>query len=346
MAKKKERLPKPQPVKSPIPAHSSSRHSWLLLLPLAVVVLGIGVWWFFGHQPSNSAPTIDLSRSVGGVGACAAIPRFAPSVGFKGNVNFTTSARRTQGVIMFDPAAPPDPNTGSTHYYQHPSWTAAGYLGPVVPDENGNLYVAPVPHINVLDNPASDQTRLYRVDTNTGIMNILMTLPAVALPTAQNPFGALGLTYDCETHTLYATSVAGSTPQKENGRIFHIDPISRTILSEFDNVDALGVGVFNGSTGKRLYFGAARAPEVRSLALDVKGDFAGALRVDFSIGAVARDANDKARRITFAANNDMIINGVQFDYNLIAPSLHVVTFYTFGYDRSSDSWSFKSLSPN
>lgn len=247
---------------------------------------------------------------------------------------------------MFDPTAPPDPRTGSTHYYQHPSWSAAGYLGPIVSDENGNLYVAPVPHISVLDNPASDQTRIYRVDTNTGVMNIMMTLPATAPPSAENPFGVLGLTYDCETHTLYATSVAGSTREKQVGRLFHIDPNTRAILSEFDNVDALGVGVFKGSTGKRLYFGATRQPEVHSLALDAKGDFSGGPRVDFSIGAVARDANDKARRITFASSNEMNIIGVQFDYNLIAPSLHVTTFYTFGYDPNTDTWKFKSLSPN
>lgn len=324
---------------------SFPRRVWLWLVPLVVVGLGIAGWWYWSQRAGSVTPPVDLTRPMGGVGACGAIPRFARAVGFSGNVVFSTSERRTKGMLMFDPAAPPDQKTGSTHYYQHPSWSAAGFLGPVVPDENGNLYIAPVPHISVLDNPASEQMRIYRVDTNSGVMNILTTLPAAASSSTENPYGLLGLTYDCETHTLYASSVSGSTRQNEIGRLYHIDPNSRRVLSEFDNVDALGVGVFKGSTGKRLYFGATRLPEVRSIALDAQGNFVGAPRVDTSLGAVARDANDKARRITFSAQNEMLITGVQFDYNLIAPSVHVNTFYTYAYDPSTDTWTFKSLTP-
>lgn len=346
--------PPPPPAAPPYASASSARPRWLLPLAVLALVLiaGAGLLWYINNQRAPAAASatpalpLDPNQATGGVTSCRIIPKFAKDVGFIGNVNFTTSGRRGEGLIMFDPTAPPDPDTGSTRFYQHPSWLTAGYLGPLALDEFGNIYVAPVPRINVLDNPAAGQNKIYKVDTTNGVMSELMELPATAPPSAENPFGILGLTYDCDTHSLYASTVSGSNRRAEVGRLFHINPSARNIVAQYDNVDALGVGVFNGSTGKRLYFGATRAPEIRSIGIGRTGEFVGPPRLDIDLGAVARDANAKARRINFSPNLSMQVTGVQFDYNLIAPSLHVTTQYNFLYDPMTDKWIFSDLTAN
>ena len=130
-----------------------------------------------------------------------------------------------------------DSKTGRT--YQHPSWTSAGRLAPLVIDKKGDVWVAPAPMINTLDNPTEKQNTLYRIDGKTGQMQAVISLPYPTLPTAQNPFGLLGLGYDCETTNLFATTVMASDRNNERGRIFSLNtqnPQQVTIIDSLKNI--------------------------------------------------------------------------------------------------------------
>lgn len=356
---------KPAPVaaSSPTPAAPPRRSSlpWLLALVPIILVAGIAVWLFTrtapqanqstNQQPVQAAQPINQSTAspiptiarftgaIGGVSNCRKQPPFAQALGFSRSTVLSTAERTVKGLIIVEPAA-----TGSNakpRTYQHPSWTMGGYLGPNAIDQNGNIFVAPAPRVNLIDNPPERANVIYKVDAATGVMTGFLDLPAAQAPSLTNPFGVLGLTYDCDTNTMYAASVAGSSREQELGRIFRIDLSTGKVASQLDGIDAIGLGVFNGANGKRLYFGSARTQDVRSIELDVSGNFYGEPRIEFSLAGLGPDGNDKARKISFDRTNDMTVNGTKFTYNLAPPAAQIrASAYKFHYDASTDAWSY------
>ena len=97
-----------------------------------------------------------------------------------------------------------------TQVYQDPTWDDAGWLGYVTLDRNGNLFVFPAPRENLVDNSPEKANILYRVDSTSAQMTSVITLTAPAPPSPENPYGLLGTTLDCDTDSLYVTTVAGS----------------------------------------------------------------------------------------------------------------------------------------
>jgi hypothetical protein len=294
--------------------------------------IGGGVIIYAGQKP-RPAP-VD-AFPFGAVASCRTVPAFARSLGFDDTSVMDTQSS-TKGLVIFQPGA--TANDPPSRQFQDITWDDAGYLGPLTTDKLGNIYVAPAPHISMLDNPPSQANTIFKVDASTGKLAPLVDLPRALPPTQQNSFGLMGLAYDCDTHSLYATSVAGSKPMEELGRIFRIDLGSGQITSTLEKTDAFGLAVFNGVSGKRLYFGSARASEVRSVALSTKGDFAGVPRVEFSMAGWGVNGDDKARRIIFNVDNSMLIRGMPFDFNLIASSGRPQTDYQMRYDPNADTW--------
>lgn len=224
-----------------------------------------------------------------------------------------------------------------------PEWEQAGYLGPHAFDQNGNIYVAPTPNINIDFNPPEKQNIVYIVESQTGEMKKLIELPWASPPTANNPFGLVGLTYDCDTESLYAASLAGSTFREEKGRIFRIDLKSGKVADQLEGLDVLGLGVFNGSSGKRLYFASARASEVYSIGLKDSGNFRNDKRLEFSLAAGSQGAFDKGHRIQFSGPNQMTVKAIEFSYSLIAASDPRRNIYSYVYDPQQDAWSLSGV---
>jgi hypothetical protein len=295
-----------------------------------MAAVAVGVLYAVG-RPAPSGPGL----TIGPVMGCRVVPAFAKALGYTESSVLDTQGQ-LKGLILYDP--PATPGGQPTHTYRHQSWDMAGYLGPLTVDKSGNVYVAPAPRVSLYENPPEKQNTVYRVDATTGDMAEFIVLPFGAAPSSENPYGVLGLTYDCDTHSLYVSSVAGSTLANERGRIYRVDLHTGKIASQLDGTDAFGLGVFNGSSGKRLYFGAARASEVRSVALADDGRFAGTPRLDVSILGWGPEGDDKARRIIFDTRNVMLVRGMEFEFNLIATSERRQTDYKLAYDPAADAW--------
>jgi len=325
MAKKK-----PAPgAKAPAPRTSPV---WFVLLGLLIVAGAAILLWLNGGLPgATPAPP----GKLGGVTACRQLPGFVAAQGFDPNTAaLSTSDDRRMGLVLIQPDG-----AGGQNVYQHPTWDDAGWLGGLTLDENGNVYVVPAPRISLLDNAPVKQTQLYRVDSATGELAVLLDLPAAAPPSQTNPYGLMGVTYDCETRSLYVSSIAGSTRAAEVGRLFRVELGAQPrVAAQFDGVDAIGLGVFNGRKDKRLYFGSARTSEVLSLALDARGNFTGPARVDFSLAEHDPRGDDKARRLTFSDAAGLRVDAVKFNYNLVASSEHRQNQYQYAYDSNTDGW--------
>lgn len=268
---------------------------------------------------------------------CKKQPAFVPQIGYNPQISgFSTSEKKVKGLafVQFSQSG----NPAEQKIYQHPSWKTAGYMGPMMLDEGGNIFVAPVPMINILENAPDKQNTIYKIDSRSQEMTKLMDLPSEQKPTEQNPYGLLGLAYDCRTSHAFATTVQGSTRDKELGRIFSLDLKSGKVLAELDNIDALGIGVNYLNQKNRIFFGKARVSEIWSVEVDKDGKFIGNPRLEINLEGLGPRGDDKARKIRFAANGDMLVQAINFYFNLTAPTEKQETAYTFRYDIGQGKW--------
>lgn len=323
-------------LKQPLPVRRRRTGLWLLGLVAVLGVLAGGSFVVLNNfAPSSKQPTKTAQLfQPGSVSYCSQTPQFVRNLHVGSNIAFSTSERGTRGLALLSQSTP----GGTQKLYQDPSWATAGNLGPIQYGKDGTLFVAPVPSINVLYNPPDEQNQIYRVDSLTGTMSRFATLPRAGPPSQENPFGVLGLGYDCDLNKLYVSSVAGSTIKQEMGRIYEVDADKGAVEAQLDNIDVLGLAVFNGAKGKRLYYGLARWPEIWSVALDDKGSFQGPPRQELSLANLGPRGSDKAREIDFVRDNQMAVHGIEFSFNLIAPTEKQETVYNFDYDKTNDKW--------
>lgn len=295
----------------------------------------IGAVIYFVASNAGTEEPLRTGFVVGGVTYCQAVPNFAKEMGYDESAIMSTN-ETLKGLFIYD--RPLEVGQALENVYQHPSWDEAGYLGTPINDELGNIYAAPAPRVNLYDNPPEQQNTLYKVDTDTGEMAEFVAFPSPAPMSPENPFGIVGLAYDCDTKSLYVASIAGSTRAGEIGIMYQLDPQTGEVLSQLENVDAFGLGIYNRVLGKRLYFGLARKSEVWSVALDSDGTFNGKPRFEFSMVGWGTEGDEKARRIAFRRADEMILRGSQFNYNLIAGSERQQTDYILRYDPVQDIW--------
>ena len=284
-----------------------------------------------GCQPKRA------NRPVGIVNGCQKTPPFVGQLGFS-NPALSTSEKSRPGLWVIEAKE-------NGRRYQHPSWTKAGFLAPIERDAEGNVFVAPAPVINTLLNPPAEQNAIWRVDGKTQAMERFIKLPDAAPPNEQNVYGALGLAYDCDTASLYVASVFGSKRDQEAGRVYRVDTKTKQVAAQLDNVDAFGLRVFNSVKGKRLYYGLGRKSEIWSADLNDAGNFTGTPSREISLDGLGPRGNDKARRLNFTANNEMSVFGIEFDFNLIAPTEKQETVYRFRYDAFKDAWIYLPDAP-
>jgi hypothetical protein len=271
-----------------------------------------------------------------GVQECRRQPAFIRNTGLNPQrTALSTSESGIKGLVLVE--LPTTPTDTDRRTWKHPSWQQYGWMGPITTDDSGNSYVAPVPVINVLDNPIIGQNTIYKVESSTGIMAPFINL-GIDSPSAANPYGILGLYYDCHAQLIYASSVAGSTKQQENGIVYAIHHINKKVVDKITGIDVMGICV-SGVTGeKKIYFGHARQPFVYSIALTAKGAFKGVPIKEISLDMMGPRGDDKARRIRFDKNGDMLVFGIEFDYNLTAPTEKQETIYRFRFYDDVKEW--------
>ncbi len=269
---------------------------------------------------------------VGSVRGCIRPPLFVQKYGIRAPA-FSTTHRITPGLILQDSAQLAA--TGSAKIIQEPSWQSAGRLGPIAFDRAGNIYSAPVPHVNVQGNPLERQNTIYRVGTSDGELKEFFSIPVKSSPSARNPFGVTGLSYDCDTDILYATTLSGSTAKEQLGSVVGLSLRNNQIVTRLDGIDAIAISPFNSATGKVLYLGSARRSDIISLALDKDGKIAGDPKTLLSFD---KFHETKARKITIDKALLMTVETTEFNYNLIASTELTQRSFKYRYDPGQDAW--------
>jgi hypothetical protein len=262
---------------------------------------------------------------------CKRLPAWIGQIGYDTQRSaFSTSELGTTGIAFIELA---QQQGAKNKVYQHPSWLLAGNMGAIAITENGSVYATPTPKINLLGNRPDEQNILWRVNPTTQVMEKVANLPAARPLSIQNPYGLMGLVYDCDTRFLYATSLAGSDKTHEAGRIFVLKTDNKTvaILDTLPNIDAMGIGILKIGNEKRLFYGKTRSSEVFSIAISVEnGKLVGEPRRELSLEGLGARGDDRAKKIRFNDKNEMTIKGISFFYNLSNPANNLIeTDYTF-----------------
>jgi len=287
----------------------------------------------YGCQPES----VDMGNfPTGVVNQCRTQPAFIAKTGLGRNTAIDSRQQGYTGLQLINV------KTGKT--WQDPTWDDAGHIGAFERDRQGNIYVAPAPEVSLEENPPELQNRIYKIDAQTGKLALFMELPYPKPPSQNNPFGILGLTYDCNTDSLYASSVAGSTPNEELGRIYQINPATQQIISQLDYTDSIGLGVFNTKTNKLLYYGSARASHAFSITLDAQGRFTGEPRYEFSLATLQGGNNTSVRKIQFqkrGQNYLMTAKEIEFGFRLNAANPPFKNKYLFTYQSDDDKWKYR-----
>jgi hypothetical protein len=270
---------------------------------------------------------------------CKRNPTFMQSFGYNPSFSYlTTSDEKIMGLVLKQSTQAGNPNAPVSKQMQDPSWLKGGWLAPILIASNGDIFTSPAPFINILNNPISNNNTIYRVDSKTGVMQEFLKLPSSDSINTDNPFGIIGMALLCETNTLYVSSLAGSKRHNENGHIYAIDINSGKIIDQINNTDAMGMGI-SYITGKRkLYFGTGRSSDVYDVTLDKKGKFSSKPTFAFTLQDLGIRGDDKVRKIRPDNKDNLVINAMEFNYNLIAPREKQESVYKFAYDEESRKW--------
>lgn len=242
--------------------------------------------------------------------SCSRTPEFTRKRGISKPL-VSTSNRMRVGLLIYPVGE--DGSLGTP--LQLPSWRSAGQLGAFVADQEGNIFVVPVPNVNTLENPPEKQNWIYKVSSNDGELRLFTKIPVETAPSQQNPYGLLGLAYDCSRKLLYATTVSGSSKKLERGKVLVIDAQNGSIVSELKNIDAIGIGLGAESGVRYAYLGKARSSEIVRIKLNFDGSFA----VDKAEFVLRLDPFDvlRARKIRLSSDR-MTVSTTEFYFNLVA----------------------------
>lgn len=261
----------------------------------------------------------------------------------------STSEKHRKGLVLVEliktgTESKPSTNTSRGRVFQDSSWTKAGWLSGISLDAAGNVYTIPAPLVSVLDNPPQNQNSIFRIDAQTGIMQKWLQLPLKKYESGNSPYGLMGISFDCNSGTLFAASIAGSKRFQEKGIIYSIEALSKKIKDSLVGIDAIGLTLYFDPAGKkRLLFGKARTGEIWSVVIDQNARFLkNSLQKELSLEGLGPRGDDKARKIRYA-NGILSINGIAFNYNLQASSEKPETVYDFKWQEGNKKWQLVNL---
>ena len=124
----------------------------------------------------------------------------------------------------------------------------------------------------------------------------------------------------------------------ERGSIYAIDIETKKVIDKITATDAMGMGITYSTGQRKLFFGTGRSSDVYSVILNKKGKFSGSAQKEFSLAGLGIAGDDKVRRISTDKYGNLMVHGMEFNYNLIPQREKRETVYNFYYDSDSKKW--------
>lgn len=265
------------------------------------------------------------------IGDCKSTPSFVQKYKKVGqNASFETNNKEKYGLNLLIRNA----NNEIIETIQDESWKIGGVLGNFVFDANSNIYLVPTPSINTLRNKENKRNTVYKVDATTGKMEEYIDIKANTDDYKQNPFGLMGIAINCQTKTMYLSSVSGSNPQTEKGAVFSVNLQSKEQKKILENKDIYGIGV----TKTHLLLAPVGEPVILSLEQantnqKPKTEF----RIDYSQSIRITDI---VKKIKVIDEQTLSLSAIPFAYSL-APINAQLGETVVNYQFKNNTWSLK-----
>lgn len=275
-----------------------------------------------------------------GIKPCRELAPFIKQLGFNPITSaFSTTENKKKGIVLIQ--FPQNATDTVRKIYQDSTWKQFGYMGSITTDHKGNTYTAGIPLVNTLDLPFKEMNKVYKIDAITGKMNVFCILPKPDSTEGIVPYAILGVYFDCHAKKLYVSSVAASTRDVEKGIIYVVDVATAQVVDELKDNDAMGLFVGGINNEKRLFFGSARNSYINSVELSKDGSFRNKkIKQEFSLDNLGPRGTDKARRIRYDKAGNLIIYGIEFNFNLAAQTQRPETGYQFNHNYTENKWEF------
>lgn len=287
---------------------------------------------------SDGAGTDSVRQLPVSLDACAGMPAFARRLRFVGGLFLSTNLKNRDGLFLMGHL----PN-GRLASWRHPDWAETGPVSAYARDRQGNIYLAATPFVQAADDAAWRYRTIWKIDSASGAIKPWLTLPVAGKPHAGNPYGILGMAYDCTGDALYVTSVMGSDYDSKKGIVYRIGIASGQVEKILKGLDAMGVLVIANRHGKQLLLGSARSSAVLSVPLDRQGAVAGKPRVLFRLQQAKGGRDDRARRFILNRTGQLKIKAMDFDYTLRTASEAEERWYYYRYQPDKAQWSFSRV---
>lgn len=271
---------------------------------------------------------------------CLKIPSFVKKWGYMvSNTGFSTAEKNIKGLCLVTI----DSNQKRT-IYQHNTWSKYGYLSSMCFDQNGNIYLIPIPFISMLNLEPEKMNKILVVNAKTGIMNEWLNLTSAKQETITNPYATMGIGFDCFDSTLTVATILGSKRKEERGKIYRIKVTTKKIIDSIMHTDAMSVAIQQQFGINKLFFGSSRDGKIYSYEINQNGKFKQeSKKLEFSLQNLGPRGDDKARKIKFLKPDLVEVYGTAFNYNLQAISEKPETVYTFQYSLVSKRWILMSV---
>lgn len=281
-----------------------------LPIVMSVVIVG-GIFAAINYQKNQQQKTHgdetivlgEFNRKQG----CARAPRFLSDLKIKQPVIIDLSQKQFKGIAFHH-------GPGMDKVLHLKQWEQFEGLGTYTLDEEGNLYLAPMPYISISSDTFELQKNIYKLDSKTGNLAQFMHFDDV-IPGQDNPYGVYTLVFDCEDKTLWVAAIDETDYQSQKGIIYHINPVTRQIIHRIEGFDAITLNILFSTTGKYLLAGSAKDSGLYAFKINDGSPPLTPVKL-----LELPDANDHIRKIKIKANNHLELQAIPFSYTLIAES--------------------------
>jgi hypothetical protein len=303
---------------------------YLPIIASLLVVAGVAFVVINKKNSQISEPKVDETFTMGSFNkarSCARNPAFLKQLKVTQPVTIDLSQQQFKGLAFLY-----GPNFSKVI---HPKvWERFEHFSTYTLDEQGNAYLAPMPFISIKPTTFNLQKNIYKLDSQTGKLEIFMNLDDVR-PTASNPYGVISLVYDCDDHTLWVSAIDESDYREQKGVIYHIDVKSKRVLQKVEGFDALTITLLKSEKGKFLLAGSARENALYAYTIE-QGKLASQAKKLLELPT----ASEHIRKIKVLGKNLLDLQTISFSYTLIAETSadNERNHYTAQWNDTTSSW--------
>jgi hypothetical protein len=292
-----------------------------------VVVLGFLVLFYLkNRQPTSLQPLGSFGRKQGCVGHTQFLDRIRR--GKPVAIDLTQQSHRGVSFLM---------GRDLREVIYRESWGRFEHMGSYVSAPNGDMYITPMPYITISQNTFALQKNIYRLDAQSGRLNIWMRLEDVHA-SSSNPYGVMAIEYDCDDDSLWVSAIDESDYHTQKGVIYHIDIATKKIIQRLEGIDALSLKLLHTESGKYLLYGSARESSLCALSIQ-KGRLSKSSQKLFALS----DANEHIRKIVVRKKDHLELQTIPFSYSLITQTSEqgVRSHHLLSYNKTNNSWELK-----